>query len=153
MIRPLLATVLALFVSLALAQENTPPTVKVVLPKQAKPGAKVQGTVEITFADGLHGYQNPPTDEYQIPVKVTVDTKGFILAKPVYPKGIMKETGGEPKPIAVYEGTIKIPVTVTVPKKPGASEVKITVGYQQCNEQSCYPPATVSVTAKILVKK
>lgn len=153
MIRPLLTAILALFVSLALAQENTPPTVKVVLPKQAKPGAKVQGTVEVTFSDGLHGYQNPPTDSYQIPVKVTVDTKGFVLAKLVYPKGIMKAIGGDTKASAVYEGTVKIPITVTVPAKAGASEVKVTVSYQQCNDQACFPPDKVTSAAKILIKK
>ena len=138
---------------LAVAQGNTPPTVKVTLPKEAKAGAKVLGMVEITFSDGLHGYQNPPTDEYQIPVKVTVDTKGFVLSKASYPKGIMKSIGGDPKPCGVYECTIKIPVTIIVPKSISTSDIKITVNYQQCNDQSCYPPASVSSTVKILIKK
>src|ERR1700704_6426167 len=105
MIRPVLTALFAILASLALAQGNAQPTVKLVFPKTAKAGAKVQGTIEVTFSEGLHGYQNPPTDEYQIPVKVSIDTKGFVLAKTAYPKGEMKVIGGDTKPSAVYEGT------------------------------------------------
>ncbi len=153
MIRSLLAAVLVLTAAFALGQSNTPPTVKVTLPKDAKVGQKVKGFVEISFAEGLHGYQNPPTDEYQIPVSVTLETKGYVLAKPVYPKGVSKATGGDTKPAGVYEGTIKIPVVITVPKKAGVGELKFTVNYQQCNEQACFPPSNVVSTVKITVKK
>lgn len=153
MIRSLLATLLALTVCLAAAQSNASPTVKVTLPKSAKPGATVAGTIELTFADGLHGYQNPPTDQYQIPVKVALDTKGFTLKKVSYPKGVMKSIGGDPKPCGVYEGTVKIPVVITLPAKGGNVEVKFKVSYQQCNDQSCFPPASVSGAAKLQIKK
>ena len=153
MIRSLLALVATLCVALAFGQDNTPPTVKLTLPKQAKPGAKVQAVVEITFAEGLHGYQNPPKEDYQIPVKVAFDCKGFVFAKPAYPKGVMRAIGGDPNPTPVYEGTLKIPVTVTVPKKPGATEIKVTVSYQQCNDSACFPPSTVTGAAKLIVKK
>jgi DsbC/DsbD-like thiol-disulfide interchange protein len=153
MIRPLLAALFTFCVCLAFGQENTAPTIKVTLPKQAKPGAKVMGTLEITFSEGLHGYQNPPTDEFQIPVKVSIDTKGFVLAKAIYPKGVLKTMGGDTKPAAVYEGMIRIPVVVTMPAKPGTADLKFTVKYQQCNEQSCYPPDSISSSVKILVKK
>src|SRR5690348_10112222 len=105
MLRFILSAIVALTICLAVGQGNTAPAVKLVLPKEAKPGATVKGTVELTFAEGLHGYQNPPTDEYQIPVKVDAETKGFTL-KATYPKGIMKAIGGDPKPSAVYEGTV-----------------------------------------------
>ncbi len=152
MIRPLISAFFALLAAVAMAQGNTPPTVKVTLPKDAKPGSMVKGTVEVTFAEGLHGYQNPPIDKFQIPVSITADTKGFSL-KVAYPKGVMKAIGGDPKPTGVYEGEVKFPITVTVPKTGGQSSVKITVHYQQCNDQTCYPPETVSSTAKILIKK
>ncbi|HWA83271.1 MAG TPA: protein-disulfide reductase DsbD domain-containing protein [Fimbriimonadaceae bacterium] len=153
MIRSLLSALFVFAVCLAVAQTNTAPTVKVVLPKTAKPGATVSGTIELSFADGLHGYQNPPTDEYQIPVKVSVDTKGFTLKKVTYPKGVMKSIGGDPKPCGVYEGTVKIPIVVTIPAKAGAAEVKFVVSYQQCNDASCFPPAKVTGIAKLQIKK
>ncbi len=137
---------------LAFAQSNTPPTIKLSFPKQAKAGATVMGVVEVSFAEGLHGYQNPPSGEYQIPVAVSVN-KQFKLVKAAYPKGIAKATGGDPTPAAVYEGTIRIPVTVKVPAKPGQSEMKISLNYQQCNASSCFPPSTVSSTVKLKVVK
>jgi len=152
MIRSIITAILVLTVGLASAQMNTAPTVKVTFPKDAKAGSQVKGTVEVTFSDGLHGYQNPPSEEFQIPVTVVVDTKGYKL-KVTYPKGAMKVIGGDTKPAAVYEGTIKIPVTLTVPKSGAAGEVKITVKYQQCNDQACFPPDGVSSTVKIHVKK
>jgi DsbC/DsbD-like thiol-disulfide interchange protein len=153
MIRPLLAAFLAFCTAIALAQDNTPPTIKVVLPKDGKAGTKVKAMVEITFADGLHGYQNPASGEYQIPVVLSLDTKGIKLSPVKYPKGKMMSIGGDPTPAAVYEGMIKIPVEVTLPSKPGSTELKFTFSYQQCNDSSCFPPAKVSVSGKILVKK
>lgn len=132
---------------------NTAPEVKLVFPASAKAGQKVQGTIEITFAEGLHGYQNPPSEAYQIPVKVSLDTKGYKLVKVAYPKGIAKATGGETKPSNVYEGTIRIPVTVEMPKKPGAAVFKLTISYQQCNDETCFPPSSVTGTAKLKVVK
>src|ERR1044072_7119243 len=68
MIRPLLAAFLAFCTAIALAQDNTPPTLKVVLPRGDKAGTKVKAMVEIPSADGLQGCQIPASGEYQIPV-------------------------------------------------------------------------------------
>lgn len=153
MIRPILAALFVFFVTFALAQDNMAPTVKVILPKTAKPGEKIKATVEVTFGDGLHGYQNPPSGEYQIPVKLTLETKGLKLDPIKYPKGEMLSIGGDPTPAAVYEGKIKIPVVITLPKKAGVTELKFTFSYQQCNDSSCFPPAKVSAIGKLLIKK
>lgn len=152
MIRSLFAILFVLVACAAWSQGNTKPSVKVVLPKQIKPGAKFQGTVEVTFAEGLHGYQNPPTDKFQIPVKLAVDAKGFAIGKIVYPKGALIKLPSDSKPSALYQGTIKIQFTATAPKGAGMNEIKATVSYQQCNEQACFPPDSVTGTAKLLVK-
>src|SRR5579859_5902460 len=67
------------------AQENTPPKLAVKLPAAAKAGATVKGTVEVTFAEGLHGYQNPPSDKDLIPIVLTVDSKDVKLKPVTYP--------------------------------------------------------------------
>lgn len=153
MLRPIFAAFLIFCAALVMAQDNTPPTVKVVLPKEGKAGTKVKATVEVTFGEGLHGYQNPPSGEYQIPVSLTLDTKGIKLSPVKYPKGTMMSIGGDPTPAAVYEGTIKIPVEILLPAKVGATELKFTFSYQQCNDNACFPPSKVSASGKILVKK
>ncbi len=140
---------LALVTGAAFAQDA--PTLKVTIPATAKPGETVKGTVTVTFADGWHGYQNPPSDPYQNPVTVTVDTKGFKLKKATYPKGVVKEMSGAKT--AVYEGQISIPVEITVPKQVGKTKVTITVSFQQCNEGTCLPPSAAALKTDITIAK
>lgn len=116
-----------------------------------KAGEKVKATLSITFADGLHGYQNPPAQDYQIPVKVSVTEKGFTLVKVTYPKGTDFTMQGEEHPAKVYEGTIQIPLELKAAAKAGSYNVNVKVDYQQCNESSCFPPSSVVAKAKLVV--
>jgi DsbC/DsbD-like thiol-disulfide interchange protein len=130
------------------------PTISVSAPpKQVAAGAKVTLTVTVTFGPGLHGYQNPPAQDYEIPVTVKIDGKEFKVVKIAYPAGVDTKMGGSEKPTKAYEGTIKIPITLTAPTKVGAKNLKITVGYQQCDESTCFPPGDVSATVKVNVVK
>jgi DsbC/DsbD-like thiol-disulfide interchange protein len=126
------------------------PKATLVLPKSAKAGKQVKATLRIVFEEGLHGYQNPPTKDYMIPVEVKSATKGLAI-KPAYPKGVVKEFMGEET--AVYEGAIEIPILITVPKKTGPLIIKLDVGYQQCTDEACYAPATLSVSGKLTITK
>jgi DsbC/DsbD-like thiol-disulfide interchange protein len=146
-IRNIFLLPLVAIAALVTAQEA--PQAELVLPKQVALGKPVQATVKITFDTGWHGYQNPPTKDYMIPVKVESATKG-VTVKAAYPKGVIMDFGGEST--AVYEGTVSIPVTITLPKKLGASEFKLNVSYQQCNAETCQPPANVVLTGKVTVK-
>lgn len=145
-----LAVLSCLAVSMT-AQDNDPPVVKLAFAAKSGPaGSKLKGTLTVTFAEGLHGYQNPPLSEYQIPVKVAGEDKGIVL-KVAYPKGQVKGVAGEQA--AVYEGTIKIPIEITLPKKVGAFKPKLSLSYQQCTESACYPPGKVLVEGSITVTK
>lgn len=128
-----------------------PARVEVKLPvKTGAPGARLKGKILVTFSPGWHGYQNPPTRDYEIPLKIETKSKGVAL-KVQYPKGEMKDFAGEKT--AMYEGTVELPFTLTLPKTPGAVSVKFDVSYQQCNEATCLPPESLSVTEKVTVKK
>ena len=117
----------------------------------AAPGEKVKATLTVVFATGLHGYQNPPALDYQIPVSVKVVEKGFTLAKANYPKGVEMTVAGELS--RVYEGEVTIPLELKASTKPGNYNVNVQVNYQQCTESSCYPPNKVVAKAKLVVKK
>src|SRR4051794_32337945 len=121
-----LGVAMALACAYALAQNNEAPKVSVNLPKTAKAGKAVEATIVLTFAEGLHGYQNPPSDPTLIPVEVSVDTKGIKVKSIKYPAGKDEKVTGEDKPVRVYEGTIKIPVTFIAPKK-GKTQVTFKV--------------------------
>lgn len=145
---------LFLVASAAMAQPAPAPTATLKFDKpSAAAGSVVKGTLTITFADGLHGYQNPPADEYEIPVTVKVIEKGFTLVKATYPKGDDFTMAGESKPIKVYKGTITIPVILKAASKPGTYNVNVRVDYQQCNESACFPPGNVIAKSKLAVVK
>ena len=118
--------------------------------KTGMPGAVLKGKMLVTFSPGWHGYQNPPTHDFEIPLKMETKTKGVVL-RVQYPKGTMKDFMGEKT--AMYEGTVELPFTLVLPKTAGTVPVKFDVNYQQCNSQSCLPPEFVSVTEKVTVKK
>jgi DsbC/DsbD-like thiol-disulfide interchange protein len=117
--------------------------------KTVAKGGTVKGSVVVTFAPGWHGYQNPTMREYEIPLKVSSPTKGIAL-KATYPKGKEIESAGAKT--WAYEGTVVVPITLTVPKKAGTVSFKIDVAYQQCNDQTCLPPDMATLSGKITVK-
>src|SRR5579872_2801579 len=93
----------------AFAQLDTPPKAKLVLDKApAVAGKTFKATLTVTFSEGLHGYQNPPSDPDLIPVVIKAGDKIFAVVKVEYPKGESVTMAGESKPVAVYSGTIKI---------------------------------------------
>ena len=150
---PILSGALALSV-LASAQFGTPPVISVKVESVTVPmGKSVNAVVTIKFSEGLHAYANPSSDPSLIPVKITAGDKSVTLIKVNYPKGTPTKVEGEPKPVYVYAGTIQIPVTVQVPAKPGKATIKLKVGYQQCNNQSCFPPSTFVAEAVVNVLK
>jgi len=129
-------------------------TVTVTLDKPSvSASATLTGHISVTFPDGYHAYQNPPSDQFEIPVKV--DLAGgskFKLVKVKYPKGVPMQVPGADKPSNVYTATISIPITLKAPPKAGAATVGLKLSYQQCNDQACLPPDTLDLSAKVTVK-
>ena len=133
--------------------DKTPATVQFKLAqKSATAGSKVKGTITITFPEGKHAYQNPPSKDYMIPLTVASASKEYKLGPVKYPKGVGRQTVGETEDVMVYEGTVEVPVVIELSGKPGPIVVKLTVGYQQCTEHDCNAPEEIVVTAKITVK-
>jgi len=151
--RSLFLTVAAMLAALCSAQAPEPGVAISAPPKYVVAGSKVTLTITVTFANGYHAYQNPPAADYEIPLTVKVDGKEFKVSKIAYPAGVDAAIGGSEKTTKAYEGVIKIPVTLVAPAKPGAKTLKIVVGYQQCDESSCFPPSEIAKTVKVNVVK
>lgn len=150
----LLASLLAfpLLFAFVQGQPGQAPDPKVELKldaKQAAPGGMIKGKVVVTFAPGWHGYQNPPKNDFEIPLKVESATKD-LKVKATYPKGTQKPFMGEAT--MMYEGTVTIPIVLTLPKKKGEYPFKLEVSYQQCDDSSCLPPDKVVVSEKVSLK-
>lgn len=143
----------ALFTAAYGSAQSVPPTVTVKLDKpKATAGTTVNATLKVKFAPGLHGYQNPPTDKFQIPISVSAG-KGTTISKVTYPKGVMKKSGGDTTQSAVYEGEITITVALKAPSGAGVHDVNLVLNYQQCTNENCYPPDKVPVKTTITVVK
>lgn len=140
----MLAPTLILLGFLSPSLQAEPPDMKVTLSRQAgAPGSAIRGKVTLVFGPGLHGYQNPPSQDYQIPVTVTVEgAAGSLFLN--YPIGEAVAVGGESEPSFTYSGAVEIPFLVKAPSKPGKHEITVKVRYQQCTDSMCYPPKTIS---------
>lgn len=142
---------MALFPTLALillAQGEKPTATVKLASATAIVGQPVKGTLTLTIPEGMHGYQNPPADEYENPIKLGIIESGFKLVKVAYPKGASMTMEGAQKPTMVYEGAISIPFTF-VATKPAARAVSFRIDYQLCTASSCFPPSSVVVKTAI----
>jgi DsbC/DsbD-like thiol-disulfide interchange protein len=138
--------------AMAFAQ-GAPPVVTAQGPKAVIAGKLFSVTLMVTIPAGLHGYQNPPTDPTLIPISVSTGDRIFTISKVNYPLGKPEKIPGEDKPVNVYEGTIRIPVVMKAPTKLGKTTLKLTIKYQECNAQSCFPPGSVDFTSDVTVIK
>ncbi len=136
--------------TLASLQNEAPKATLAIEPGTVVAGSLVKAVVTLTFAPGLHGYQNPPSEDYMIPIAIKGVEGGSQLSVR-YPKGEPATVGGEASPVMTYAGRIEIPVLVRVPSQTGDQTVKVSIGYQLCNEQACFPPGTVVATSRFNV--
>lgn len=122
-----------------------------------KPGQQLNATVTATIASGWHLYSMDQAQGGPIPTRVTVpEGQPFQLA------GDVKE----PPPAAKFDSnfnmqtrffedsvTFIVPVKVASGTLAGASEVKIDVRYQACNDRLCLPPRTAHLSAALAAGK
>ena len=143
--RTALAGLISFSAVIALGQVgNTAPKITLSPAKApASRGSTSEVTLNVVFGEGLHAYQNPPSDSFQIPVSVKVISGDVKIVKASYPTGQDLLMQGETKPAKVYAGAIKIPLTLKFGKKGGAYELALE--YQQCTDNNCYPPSSVKV--------
>lgn len=119
-------------------------------------GSACQLVVILEIAKGWHINANPPTEEFQIPTKITWKSKnGLELIDVKYPKGSGFKFDGADDEVLVYEGEVQVRGTLTIPKDAAGltEEMEITINYQACNEKGCLPPKSVKLTGKLPIAK
>ncbi len=120
-----------------------------------KPGVATRGTVVLNIPGGLHVNSSRPGSEYAIPTSVRVTSSGGVRVGAVsYPRGKNRKFGFSEDTINVYEGRTRFSFNVTVPKnyRNMAVKVNVTVRYQACTDEVCYPPKSkkLTLTATVL---
>lgn len=123
----------------------TPPDIRLSGAVQARSGDTAQGVVTVTIPPTWHINSAKPLDDFAIPTVLKIDPASGELTGVQYPPHELKKfefSGGSP--VAVYEGTVRIPFTAKL--KPGANEIHASLHYQSCNDHVCMPPKDVDAT-------
>jgi thiol:disulfide interchange protein DsbD len=149
--RALVAAATLLAATLSFAQGDF--SASLSLPQGAAPGAKISGTVTIDIPPGLHAYANPSGDPNLIELTISASKPAGASVSARYPTGVQKSFDGlTDGPVGVYEGSVKIPITVTLPAgSQGSVAVEIKVKAQLCDDSVCYPPKTKVLSAAVAV--
>lgn len=115
---------------------------------RAQQGTSFQAAVVMEIPSGLHVNANKPLGKYSVPTVVKVDApRGFRITPVSYPRGSVRTFrfgGSDETRVAVYEGRAIFRFNVSVPAtQPFAVEnVRVSVRFQSCSDEVCYPPAT-----------
>lgn len=112
------------------------------------PGKSVRATVVMSLPDGLHANSHNPGGEYAIPTSVLASGKGVRIGAVRYPRGKNRKFEFSADTLNVYEGRTAFGFNVTVPASYTGKSIKVnvTVKYQACTNEVCYPPKSKQVT-------
>ena len=125
------------------------------LPASIKPNDSSEATVEVHIQNGYHVNANPPTFNYLKATELELNqTPGISVGFIVYPTAITKSFPFATKPLAVYEGTVKIKVRLKADKtlKVGSQNLSGHLKIQACDDQVCYAPGTLDVSIPLSIK-
>jgi hypothetical protein len=118
------------------------------------PGASTRATVVLNVPGGLHVNSNRPGSEYAIPTTVRVSVTGGKAGAVSYPRGRSRKFEFSDAAINVYEGRTTFSFNIAVPANATGRTVnaRVTVRYQACTNEVCYPPTskTVNLTARVI---
>src|SRR5437016_247026 len=118
-------------------------------------GGETTATVTLSISAGFHVNANPATFSYLIPTEVTAENSEQInVDKAVYPAGRMEKFQFADQPLAVYEGEtqIKLPLRAKANGAKVSTSLPIKVRVQACDNEQCFPPATLNTTLAADVK-
>ena len=117
-------------------------------------GKAARGSIVLSIPGGLHVNSSRPASEYAIPTTVRLSGTGLRVSGPTYPRGVNRKFQFSENQINVYEGTVRFPFTVTVPRgfKGDTVRVRAVVRYQACTDEVCYPPSSKEVTLTARVR-
>lgn len=117
-------------------------------------GKVARGSVVLRIPGGLHVNSSRPGNRYQIPTSVRLSATGARVSAPSYPRGVNRKFQFSDTVINVYEGTVRVPFTVTVPAgfRGNTVSVRAVVRYQACTDEVCYAPKTTEITMTARVR-
>lgn len=118
-------------------------------------GGNIEAQVTLSISPGFHVNANPATFSYLIPTEVTPgQAEGITIGKPAYPAAVQKKFQFADQPLAVYEAEAPIKLNLRAEKNAasGPRSLPITITVQACDEEQCFPPATIKSAVPVTVK-
>jgi DsbC/DsbD-like thiol-disulfide interchange protein len=111
------------------------------------PGKSVRATVVLSLPSGLHANSHNPGGEYAIPTTVRASGNGIKIGSVSYPRGKNRKFEFSENTINVYEGRTSFSFNVTPPANYTGKSIKVnvTVKYQACTNEVCYPPKSKQI--------
>ena len=123
----------------------------------AAQGTSFQAAVVLDIPRGLHVNANKPLGKYAVPTTIKVDApRGMKITPLTYPAAQVRTFrfgGGAAERLAVYEGRSIARFNVTVPPNfdLGVARIRVSVRFQSCSDEVCFPPATRELTLPIAI--
>lgn len=149
-----LGLVFVLFFAGSLAQTNAQTVSGSIGNGTVTKGKVVRASVVLSIPSGLHVNSNRPGSEYAIPTTVKASAKGIRIGAVSYPRGHNRRFSFSESTINVYEGRATFNFNVTVPAsyRGNSISVNVTVKYQACTDEVCYPPKSKQLNLTAVVK-
>jgi hypothetical protein len=116
------------------------------------PSAKPPANVELVISPGFHINANPATFPYLIATEVQPGkVDGVTIAdKLAYPRPKMEKFSFAEVPLAVYEGSVTVPIPLTAAADAkGQRTIPFKIRVQACDNEKCFPPATLDAALPI----
>ncbi|MFA0782542.1 MAG: hypothetical protein YYHSYBAR_000933 [Candidatus Fervidibacter sacchari] len=145
---------LAILLGLVYAQFRGPEivTVKPFLDvDKVRQGSEFRVALVVQIKEGYHIQAHKPPEGF-IATEFSVEApKGFSVKRIWYPPAEVKEMLGQKLPL--YDGTQVFAALIRTGKsvKLGKSTLTLKFRYQACDDKTCYPPRTLTVTAPVEV--
>jgi DsbC/DsbD-like thiol-disulfide interchange protein len=123
----------------------------------AQQGSTFQAAVVMDIPRGMHVNSNRPLGKYAVPTVVKIDSPRGLRVTPVsYPRGSVREFrfgGSDAERLAVYEGraVFRFNVAVAPGQSLGVETVRVSVRFQSCNDEVCFPPASRELNLRIAI--
>jgi DsbC/DsbD-like thiol-disulfide interchange protein len=123
----------------------------------AQQGSSFQAAVVMEIPRGMHVNSNKPLGKYAVATVVKVDSPRGLRVTPVsYPRGSVRAFrfgGSQEERLAVYEGRaiFRFNVAVAPGTEQQVARVRVSVRFQSCNDEVCFPPATRELTLPIAI--
>jgi hypothetical protein len=126
---------------------------KIVAPAKVAAGTKTVVAVEMALGPKWHVNSHVPTEKFLIPTDVSLSAAPGSVSAVRYPKDVERRLAFSDKPLKVYEGTVRFEAELEVPAQAtGRVILSGTLSYQACNDQQCFAPAKVPLSAEVTVQ-